>query len=580
MKLIFDWSSSFYEEKNNWRGDEEIISLEIFQKECGFAVAKVSVGTKDADKLLNKKYAKIGVQSGDDVKLLFSGRLIAFPIGFGGSTTELEFIAEPDNYQTKLSKFSSENFERYHSIDNHVTKNDNILFDDLFFSSRDLKNPTIFLEGSDKIFYWDMRDGRLSLSEVNRGRRNFDIDGDEVLKDSIKVRIAREPYRAVNLKVSAGWIQHEYGIIDVIPMIAAKFASGVINSFTNIKSGIEKIFSSRNGYGLARCDIKEINPNLRGLGSGYPLLSPDFYIHESTDRKKIQFKRFYFDGKLILNWAYRQKRIEAVNVRILNPSSSHGREKNLYLRLSAIQLPKKHPIWNNFTYYGRGEKIRRGEDVFECASPHVSGENFEPDKWRFVEKIPDALKNDMSSSFFATARGKNAVKYAMQKAIALVNYSSRNVEIDFCVEAKKFIFASVDDQITIRDGRFNGGYVSGKIVRMRFNGNADQKAIKFTIGCRAANLSRSFDKLNSYEISVSDDASNVNPADIVQKIEIENAPEEQIDVLSRTVARTSAEMKDELKKHATKIKLFLHPLNTTRVITREVTLPDFEMGQS
>jgi hypothetical protein len=34
MKLIFDWSSSFYEEKNSWRGDEEIISLEIFQKEC------------------------------------------------------------------------------------------------------------------------------------------------------------------------------------------------------------------------------------------------------------------------------------------------------------------------------------------------------------------------------------------------------------------------------------------------------------------------------------------------------------------------------------------------------------------
>ncbi|MDR0631815.1 MAG: hypothetical protein LBF54_01025 [Holosporaceae bacterium] len=580
MKLIFDWSPSFYEEKNNWRGDEKIISLEIFQKECGFAAAKVSIGTKDADKLLNRKYAKIGVQNGDDVELLFSGRLVAFPVGFCGSTTELEFIAEPDDYQTKLSEFSSENFRCYRSIDNHAAMGDNIPFDDLFFSSRDLKNPTIFLEGSDKIFHWDMRDGQLSLSDVNRGRRNFDVNGNEILQNSIKVRIAREPYRVVNLRVSAGWIQHEYGIIDVIPMIAAKFASGVINSFTNIKSGIEKIFSARNGYGLAHCDIKEINPNVPGLGNGYPMLSPDFCVQKSTDKQKVQFKRFYFGGKLILNWAYRQKRIEAVNVRILNPSSPHGREKNLYLRLNAIQLPKKRPNWNNFTYYGRSEKIRHGEDVFECMTPHVSGENFEPDKWRFVEKIPDALKNDMSSSFFSTVRGKNAIKYAMQKAIALINYSSRNVEIDFCVEAKKFIFASLDDQITIHDGRFSGGRVSGKILRMRFTGRVDQKVIKFTIGCCAAKLSRSFDRLNSYGIDVSDDASTVNPSDIVQKIEIKNTPEEQIDVLSRTVARTSGELKDELRKHATKIRLFLHPLNTARVITREVTLPDFEMEQS
>jgi hypothetical protein len=168
----------------------------------------------------------------------------------------------------------------------------------------------------------------------------------------------------------------------------------------------------------------------------------------------------------------------------------------------------------------------------------------------------------------------------MQKAIALVNYSSRNIEIDFCVEAKKFMNAGVDDQVTIHDNRFSGGSISGKIIRMRFLGAADRKIIKFTIGCSDADLSQSFGKLNSYPISVPADTGNVNPADIVQKIEVENAPEEQIAILARTIANSSAELSAELKKHATKIKLYLHPLNTARVITRAITLPDFEMEQS
>ncbi|MDR0555398.1 MAG: hypothetical protein LBG20_00055 [Holosporaceae bacterium] len=580
MKLIFDWSSSFCEEKNDWRGDEAIISLEIFQKECGFAMAKASL---EAKRFSNpQKYVKIGVQmhEGDAVELLFSGRLIAFPIGFGDSTVELEFIAEPDDYQAKLAEFSNYNLERYRIVNKHRLDGNHILFDDLFFSLRDLKNPTIFLEGNSKIFHWDMKNGDLSLSDINIGENNFNVEGGEILQNSIRVRLAREPYGTVNLRVSANWIQHEYGIIDVIPMIAAQFAQHKINSFTDIKSGIEKIFSFQNGYRLAHCNIREIDPT--GLLDRFSVLSPDFHVQEnqSSDVKKVVFRRFYFDGQLVLNWAYRQKRIEFVNVKILNPSSPHGREKNVYLRLNAIQLPKKYPSWNHFTYYGNSDKIQHENNIFECISPHISAENFEADKWKFVQKIPDALVDDMSSSFFSTDRGKNAIKYAMQKVVALINYSSRRTEIDFCIEANKFMFAGVGDQITIHERRFPNGRIVGKITKMRFIGNADRKIIKFTIGCRSADLSRNFDRLNSYEIQIANDVNRINPADIVRKIQIENSPEEQIEMLSRTIASNSSELKRRLKKHATKIRLFLHPLNTTRVITREITLPDFEMEQS
>ncbi|MDR2724445.1 MAG: hypothetical protein LBB25_04605 [Holosporaceae bacterium] len=579
MKLIFDWALSFYEEKNDWHSDEEIISLEIFQKENGFAIAKITIAAQNGAELLNRKYAKIGIQKDCGTELLFSGRLVAFPAGFDSSTMELEFISEPNDYQTKLSEFSQRNFNAYREIDKHTKNKDLILFDDLFFSSRDFKNPTIFLEGNNEIFYWNMKNGDLALSNINRGRRNFDIDGSEIFQNSIKVRMAREPYKVVNLKISAGWIQHEYGIIDLFPMIAQKFEQHLVNSFTNIKSGIENIFSEKKGYRLIQCNIKEINPNTLGFTKLYSTLSPDFFIRESgaSIEKKVRFKRFYFDGKLIINWAYKQKRVENVNVVIRNTSSPYGREKNLYIRLNAIQLPKKYPIWKHFTYFGSGDKIQYQDSIFECTSSHISNENFESHRWNFIQKIPDALTNDMSSSFFSTIRGKNAIKYALQKAIALINYSSRYIEIDFCVGAEKFMLTSIDDQITLYDKRFPGGSISGKIIKVRFIGNADQKIIKFTIGCSMADLSKSFEKLNSHMIQVMDDKSRINPADIVRKIEIENTPEEQIAILAKAKAHSSSELKDELKKYATKIKLSLHPLSTTKVITREINLPDFEI---
>ncbi|MDR1334121.1 MAG: hypothetical protein LBJ71_02800, partial [Holosporaceae bacterium] len=524
MRLVFDWSSSFNEDKKEWRNDEEIISLEIFQKECGFATAKVSIGTKNADGLLDKKYAKIGVQTpSGGIKLIFSGRLVTFPVGFGGATTQLEFIAEPDNYQTQLSEFSRKNFQKHQLINYRKYRRKNILFDDLFFSSRDLANPTIFLEGCNKIFHWNMKNGELSLSDINYGRKNFVVDGGEILQGSLKVRMAREPYSTINLKISADWIQHEYGMIDLLPMIAEKFERRTINSLTNMKFGLENIFGEKTGYKLAYCNIRENRHSV----------SPVFWAQENemAERKKVQFKRFYFDGKLVVNWIYKQKRKEIVSVKILNPSSPHGREKNIFLRLNAIQLPKKYPIWNYFTYYGSNDRIQHKGDIWECVSSHVSGENFEQDKWKFVQKIPDALADDMSSSFFATDRGKNALKYAMQKAIALANYSSRYIEMDFCVEAKKFIRADLRDQITICDERFKNRCISGKIVKKRFIGNADQKIIKFTIGCSVADLSPNFDDLNSHEISIAADANPINPADIVRKIEIKNTPEEQIEIL-------------------------------------------------
>jgi hypothetical protein len=359
-------------------------------------------------------------------------------------------------------------------------------------------------------------------------------------------------------------------------MIAQKFSQHMVNSFTDMKSSLEHIFkiSHRNGYAPRRCRIKEINPNTAGILSAHPTISPDFFVQkdEVSTKIKVNFRRFYFDGELLLAWNYRQKRQEVVRLGIINGQYKNGREKSLFLRLNAIQIPKQYPVWSYFTYYGCSTKVIHRGSVFECREGHISGREFEKGKWKFLKKVPDALSDD-SGSFFATNRGKNALKYAIQKAIALAGYSSRYMEMDFCVDANRFLSVTVNHRATISDGRFPGGSISGKVIRTKFMANAERKIMKITIGCGGADENY-LEKALAYHPDIQDDDSRVNPGDIVTDIEVKNPPEEQTAHLVQMKAKDISELKDELRKWATKIKISLHPLSTTRVVSRELDLPD------
>lgn len=587
MKLIFDWCQSFYETKTQWHGDTEIISLDISQNECGFAIAKISVIAKSTDDLLNKKYAKIGLQLDEKnpkIDLIFSGRLVSFPLKFGNSCLQLEIIAEPDDYQNQLAEFSRKNMELYKTIDKHQQSENLTKFDDLFYCEKDLNNPTIFLEGNNKIFYWNMRTGKLSLSDINNGNRNIEVNGNIILENSLHVRLAREPYKSVNVSVSANWIQYSDGYIDLYPIIANYFQGGVINSFTNIKSGIENLckFSYKNGYRLVQCKINESVPikNIQYF-QRYPLVSRDFIIPENEHSKQaiVRFKRFYFSGKMLVNWSYKQKRTEIANVKIVNSNAIHGREKTVHLKLNSIQLPRSYQYWNLFTYYGCGEKVLYKGFVFECKESHFSGDNFVDVLWKKIEKIPDALLDDSQGSFFKTERGKNAIKYAIQKAVSLINYSSRYVEISFTVAAKDFLSVSIDDQMTIVDSRFQNGRITGKVIKTRFIASANQKIIRISIACTLNNIVFSNEKIQRYfnGLTFKDDEIIINPEDIVDSVEIINDPEKQEQLLLLSDAKTISELESLLKKHPTKIRVKLHPLNTMRVINRDINLPDFNI---
>ena len=206
MKIFFNWCDNFNDD-SEWGNDEEIFSLSIVQREGSFATARVSIRTKK----LEHKFARIGIEKDGRIKTIFRGKLISFPLSCEGSIMTVEILSEPSDYQNQLSDFSQKNLKQYEA------KNPEIIFDDLFFSEKD--NPTVFLEGSSKIFYWNMSTGKLSLSDINYGERTFEISKQDILRNSTQIKLAREPYGEVRLNLSASWIQKVYGYINLMPMI-------------------------------------------------------------------------------------------------------------------------------------------------------------------------------------------------------------------------------------------------------------------------------------------------------------------------------------------------------------------------
>lgn len=588
MKIFFDWASDYCETKTDWKYHQEIISIDISQSELGFASAKVKIFLKDVALIFDKKYAKIGIQNEDTIECIFTGKLVSFPVGFDNSCTILEFISEPNDASEQLSRFIMDRKDEQSKINMHYVEKGKIICDELFFSKKDMNNPTVFLEGDSDVFYWDMSTGKMSLSHINNGGSVSVIDSSEILQNSMKVKLYRDPYKKINLQLSAEWIQHINGIVNVYSMISEKFSNSIISSYSNLKKMFFNVVNSldRVGYQILKSDIFEINPKNKNNFVTYQMASEKLPItsKDAKDKFHVRLKRFYFDGCLYLGWRYKQKRSETVDIPVLNSSVKYGREKNIYIKLSDIQLPKNYPLWSFFTNYDVNNRIIYEAKVYKCTLFHNSDDFFDEQYWEYVSDVPDALADNTSSTFFNSNRGRNAIKYALQKVVSTIKFSQRSVEISLSIDAKKHIKLSVNDGVVVKDKRFLGGEIRGKVIKTHFEANCDKKLMHLTIACDL-NDQLQCDKpkstdLNQYIDSIAINApasASVTSSNIIEKVEVYNAADEQHELLLSCNAKSVSDLEKVISQNATKIKVKLHPQNTMRCISNTVQLNEFSV---
>ena len=161
-----------------------------------------------------------------------------------------------------------------------------------------------------------------------------------------------------------------------------------------------------------------------------------------------------------------------------------------------------------------------------------------------------------------------------------MNYSSRYVEISFCVNAANFLHTTINDQITLIDRHFEGGKITGKIIKTRLLANANKKIMQITIASSLnKHISDSLDQINIYidALKIADDEKStmkIDLQDIIKDVEVTNTPEEQEKVLAQTHAKSISELESRLKKHSTKIRLSLAPQNFGYTKSRDLNLPE------
>lgn len=559
MEIFFDWCESLKEEKNEWRGDEHIVSLEIFQKEFSFSSAKI---TLVASKRKLQHFAKIAIKQNDKFHTIFSGRLTGFPLGFNGSTVQMEMIAEPDDYRQQLIDF----IEQKPKQDLHKVTNEFVRVDDLFYANFDLENPTVFLEGSNDVFYWNPSNGKLSVSNISKGQRCLEISASQILRNSVKVHLSREPYSEIDVSVTANWIKYQHVTFDAFPLIAQQFENNFVNSFTDIRAAFAKIDN------CTYCKIREINPNTAGCLTNYPLKSNDF----SIGNKKYSFRRFYYDGNIIFNLNYSQKMVETAHFKVkTNAKNQHV--KSVHFDLNELQLPRKYPHWNAYVYYCVDDIVLYGENIWKCETAHRSEKDFKSENWSKISKIPDAMPDDSQNSFFETIRGKNALKYAAQKALALLSYSRRYIEVDFCVLLSEFYDISLDDEVVLKNISEYMGEIHGKVIKIQLIASCKKAFIKVTLGCGLAENS-SWEQIQNWfpEINIENENTSIN--DVVRSMEIINPPEQQLEMLRNFRGNSISELRENLRQMSTKIKVILKSQNNVTTVRRNINLPDITVG--
>lgn len=541
MNIILNFCTHIEEP---WSEELNVVSLSILHKEMSFAIARITLPSEQWDNKSMKTYVRVGLQKNDQIDTLFFGKITAFPIDVKNGLVTIEAIAEPENYSEQL-----QNFIQQSKMQNlHEYCYETIIVDDLFYPSKN--NPTIFVEGTNDVFFWDMRSNNLFLSNVHHGKRNFIISDEDIIKDSVKIRIAREPYGIVSVALSTKWQRYNRDVVDLYPIIAAHFKSGIINSFTDIKTDLNHMNDKVMG------EIKEINPNT--TLTKYPMTSPEF----SAGKKKCRFRRFYYDGALIADLSHHQLIEETVRFNVV--SNKNGRQKHINISLNNIQTPRQYPYWKTYTYYDESETVLYNGHIWKCTEQHKSQTEFDTKNWRNIGVIPDALQDDSCNSFFQTARGKNAIKYAVQKALALMNYSMRHIEINFAIPLHDH-FWDIDLDSEIELNLKDIGRLKGKVIQTRMAISYEHRILYITIGC-----GRNFTLPTNWTPEVH--APENCPQNLVTGVFVENPPEEQINALSKISVNSVQELKKSLQKMPTKIHVKLKTKSPS--IHRDIQIPD------
>lgn len=569
MKFFFSFIDDFYSEKNQWKNCEEIFSLEISQSTNCFAFAKILV--KNSQNIYNKKFAKIGISDQLDrddlnIKTIFVGKIMSIPIESLFSCVELELISEPPDYCVQINQ-SKEKLNEKPYYDN--------LFDRYEQSTQDIE----ILNGRTSTFYWDKATGKLSVVDIIDGNCKKVIKSNKIFKNSIKMHNIGKSIDVIKIKLEVQWMQKISGVLNLGDVIASKFKHGYVNSFVHFEKEWKNLSFSleKNGYKIIESLIFK-----KSLLCNLPVASKVFDTFEDKENKKVQFKRFWYETRLNVYWQYLQPRKESIDLTVKNfISTNTSRQKNVHIKLQAIQLDQQYPYWNKHTKYFIDDIIINKGVIYKCIKNNEIGEELDENHWIVVGNVPDALCDESANSFFDTNRGRQAIMHALLRASSYIKYSAMCNEITFCGSIDDFYHISVGNQLHIEilpSDALNEKrkmIITGIVNKVTIYADSNRQFVQIKINttdnfnCADINNQKididnlTIDNLDLKNISFNDSINSLKltQSDILKDIQVTSQPDDQEKYLSTLGKLSLNKLKNEIKLHGVKIKILLGTLH-------------------
>lgn len=541
MKYYFAWCSQNeqYSPELHNREDEKIFSIDIQQKEAGLAVARLSMckPVRGFAQSNEKQRAFIANDNG----LLFCGRVINMPIHIDGELITLDFLAEPHPNSLCTESIESQN----------------------------------------KLYYCDRINNSTSLSDFFKGENVITL-GKNHFYDSLQIAVTGQPLSSVKVELTADWTQHLKGDMDIAPLIEREFPENMISTFTGDdlenrwwKSG-KRVGTSP--YKILDSSICKVKPPKTGVLGIYPTVSPIL-------PKNVRFPRKWYKARLQVGWNLKQARREIASFELHQTVQDlFGSQRSKTLQIHLPNVVGKNYHWRPNHYYNRGFEIVHDGDVYKCKRRHLSEPQFSVQNWNWLRKGTHIDEQLVKGTFFNTQNGIQEISKAIDKAKAHLAASARIVRISvkapLCVLEK----VTTNHSLSLEDDRIPGGKAIGKVIKYRLlvDGEKSVAWAEATIACsigssdsyqdveqfvpdskiilKEINSTSNCGIIFSYHQPEQENFAPESPEDLIESVQVDNAPAEQLDKLLSHEGQ--AEYEKILSDAATSINIALRDLRS------------------
>lgn len=451
---------------------------------------------------------------GDDLRLVFRGVANSMPANLVSTLIDLDFLAQPDDFDDKLLAFARTKWARPY-VDELISG-----------SITEMTDPATVLEARSEMFHIDPVTHEITLSDIIDFDRLFDI-GPNFDRPSLDAHMTMPPLRSATLNIVAEWTQEAEGEVDIAGRINSGGGENGRLTLTDVSSIGDRREIENSGWSVG--DVVQANPNAgvtsrKYLDGRYQVVThqrergvdangnPYYDTWVRTRYGQMPLATYTYQAiRYPLTYSYRQPRREIIKVTAtadVQDVRAFGFEEDELddISLSSLTEDATTPAWEEDTDYLTGDRVIHLNKAWRCQAPHTSTNDFQallpewqdypvslikPYMYRWVEtEKAVALKDKRYYSFVETDRGHEIAEHGLLRVRALLRHRLRALSVTFMGTWEDLHDISLRDGVHIEHYFFPGGWARGKVTGFRKVWSASDRRrryVEVTLGVSVAN---------------------------------------------------------------------------------------------